>query len=164
MSQGSVGPKLDVAVAVAAVGALGWFGWKLLDGPGHKEIAPAATSADARDHAAGPLEKSEGADPKAPADGATRAVEAPPPPTPAPREAAMPASYRKALSGVRGRLVDAEAKPVAGLPVELLDLLPSSFMGDYAAVFAGTPPKFPDLTVAKGTSGADGVFTLEGTH
>ena len=162
MSQGSSGPKLVAAIAVAAIGTLGWFGWKWIDGPEHHDATPAAASGDAA-RATGPAEKAEGAEAKAPVTTATRDVEAPPPPL-LPLESAMPASYRKALSGVRGRLVEADGKPVAGLPVELLDMLPSAFMGDYASVFAGTPPKFPDLTVAKGKSGDDGVFVLEGAH
>jgi hypothetical protein len=76
----------------------------------------------------------------------------------------MPASYRKALSGVRGRLVEADGKPAAGIPVELLEMLPSAFVGDYGSLFAGATPKFPELTVAKGKSGDDGVFVLEGTR
>jgi hypothetical protein len=162
MSKGSSGPKLVAAVAVAAIGTLGWFGWKWIDGPERHDAKPAIASGGAA-RATAPAEKAEGAEAKAPTTTATRAVEAPPPPPP-PLESAMPASYRKALSGVRGRLVDADGKPVAGLGVELLEMLPSSFMGDYASVFSGAPPKFPELTVAKGKSGDDGVFVLEGTH
>jgi len=162
MSQGSSGPKLVAAVAIAAIGTLGWFGWKWIDGPEHHDATPAGASGDAA-RATGPAEKAEGAEAKAPVTTATRDVEAPPPPPP-PLESAMPASYRKALSGVRGRIVEADGKPVAGLPVELLEMLPSAFVGDYGSLFAGAPPKFPELTVAKGKSGDDGVFVLEGTH
>src|SRR6185295_13948309 len=88
----------------------------------------------------------------------------PPPPVAQPMATAMPASYRKALSGVRGRLVEVDGKPVAGLDVELVEITPGAVLGDMAAVFSGTPPTFPDVTVAKGRSGDDGVFTLEGTH
>src|SRR6185369_9961006 len=162
MSKGSSGPKLVAAVAVAAIGTLGWFGWKWIDGPEHHDATPAVASGDAA-RAAAPADKAEGAEAKAPTTTATRAVEAPPPPPP-PLESAMPASYRKALSGVRGRLVEADGKPAAGLPVELLEMLPSAFVGDYGSLFAGASPKFPELTVAKGKSGDDGVFVLEGTH
>src|SRR5262249_46372842 len=149
MSQGSHGPKLVAAAVVAAIGAVGWFGWKLLEGPARHDGAPAAASGETPKRPADPLEKTEGAGAKAPSATAARDAESIPPPPPAPVESAMPASYRKALSGVRGRIVEADGKPVAGLAVELLELLPSAFMGDYGSVFAGTPPKFPDLTVAK---------------
>jgi hypothetical protein len=162
MEKGSHVPKFVAAVAVAAIGAAGWFGWKWIDGPAHHDATPVEATSDAPRH--DPLPAAEGAEAKTPT--ATRDAESlPAPPTAAAAvESAMPASYRKALSGVRGRLVDADGKPVAGLQVELLELLPSALMGDYSSLFAGVAPKFPELSVAKGRSGDDGVFTLEGTH
>jgi protocatechuate 3,4-dioxygenase beta subunit len=97
---------------------------------------------------------------------ATRRVEAPnlpaaePPPT-----TPMPASYRKALSGVHGRLVEEDGKPVPGLEVELLELVGNSMVGDFEHAFAAdakTKYTMPELTVARGRSGEDGVFQLDG--
>src|SRR5262245_12964938 len=117
MSKGSHVPKLFAALGIAALGGLGWFGWKLLGGPAPHDPAPAA-SGEAKPGPADLGEKAENAESKAPSATATRDVEAIAPPPPPPVEAAMPASYRKALSGVRGRLVEADGKPVGGIPVE----------------------------------------------
>jgi len=154
---------LVAAAVVVVLGGLSWLAWTLLLVTPYGETTSAAGSTK---RAAPPV-----AAPAAPVESAksfdataTRAAETIAPPLAAPVEVEMPVSYRKALSGVRGRLVEEDGKPVAGLEVELLELRPSLMLGDFASVFAGTPPKFPDLAVAKAKSGEDGTFTLNGTH
>jgi hypothetical protein len=155
---------LVAGAIVVVLGGLSWLAWTLLFSAPHGGLPPAGPKAESLAPKTTTAPAPVAAEP--PADStATRAAEAmPPAPPPPPAEAEMPAAYRKALSGVRGRIVEEDGKPVAGLEVELLDLLPSRVLGDYAAVFSGATPKFPELVVAKGRSGDDGTFVLEGTH
>ncbi len=53
MSKGAQGPKLVAAAAVVALGTLGWFGWKLLEGPALRDADKTSSPrAGARESAA----------------------------------------------------------------------------------------------------------------
>jgi hypothetical protein len=154
---------LAAAAIVVVIGGLAWLAWTLLFATPPGGAVPSSPANGVIASQATALPAPAAVEPTTDAT-ATRAAETIAPPPPAPVEAEMPASYRRALSGVRGRIVEEDGRPVAGLPVELLDLLPSRVLGDFASVFGGTALKFPDLSVAKGRSGEDGTFVLEGTH
>lgn len=155
---------LVAAAIVVVLGGLSWLAWTLLfstpPAPTLPSVAAAGAPATKPAPLAAPAEAEKSSDATA-----TRAAEAiAPPPPPAPLVAEMPASYRKALSGVRGRLVEDDGKPVGGLEVELLEFNPAQFLGDFGSVFSGAPPKFPDLALEKTRAEADGTFALHGTH
>jgi hypothetical protein len=150
------------ALAVAALAvfaAVGWLVWQLffVEAP-RNDVAPLTTA-----HAA---ESATSADPSdaAPSTRAERTEDAKPalPRAEPPAAAPMPESYRRALSGLRGRLVEEDGKPIPGLRVELLELLGSMLLGDFEHALTDAASGPPDLVVAKGVSDADGVFELQG--
>ncbi|MSR48394.1 MAG: carboxypeptidase regulatory-like domain-containing protein, partial [Planctomycetes bacterium] len=76
--------------------------------------------------------------------------------------ASIPESYRHALSGVRGRLVEEDGRPIGNLKVELLEFAFGGFFGDLASSLGGGPHAIPDLALAEGVSDEAGRFELRG--
>lgn len=88
---------------------------------------------------------------------------APPEPTEAAVDAGPPASYRRALSGVVGRLVQANGRPAASLPVTLVELHAGSLLSDRGVVFEAKPRVLP-FEVGSTETDAEGRFRFEGAH
>jgi len=88
---------------------------------------------------------------------AARAAAPAGPPEPAATE--MPESYRKALGGFTGRLLEPDNTPVVGLPVSAVEFEPSDFLLESAVLLdeAHAPPA---LESARTLTDADGRFTL----
>ncbi len=147
-------------VLLAVLGALGWLAW-ILVGPGATVDQPvleaaandrgaAETPSLAPETAPGaPVERSE----------AERVAPAIPPPPPS---APMPASYRKALAGVKGRLVEEDGRPIPRLKVELLQIEFGGLFGDFETAFGPEPLATPPLSIGDGVSDEQGVFELQG--
>src|SRR5688572_9202537 len=146
---------------LAVVASLGFVAWKLL-GSDPSTTTPVVV-------ASGAAESALAVPAPAPATEDVRrlAVERreaePLEPAPAPdARVPVPESYRKALSGLRGRLVEEDGKPVPGMKVELLELAAGGVLGDVAAAFGPTPIVFPEIVLGHDVSDADGVFRLDG--
>ncbi|MCC7171862.1 MAG: carboxypeptidase regulatory-like domain-containing protein, partial [Planctomycetes bacterium] len=75
----------------------------------------------------------------------------------APESARIPDSYRKSLSGIRGRLVSRGGAPAARREVTLLEIVP----GDFVAV-AGAMAEAPRVAIDAVHTDEDGRFTLRG--
>ncbi|MBM4015822.1 MAG: carboxypeptidase regulatory-like domain-containing protein [Planctomycetes bacterium] len=73
----------------------------------------------------------------------------------------MPASYRAALGGFTGRLLEPDLTPVAELPVSAVEFEPSRFLLD-SAVLLDEAHAPPPLESARSRTDADGRFTLAG--
>lgn len=78
-------------------------------------------------------------------------------------EDAFPTSYLASLSGVTGRLVEADGTPVAGERVVLVEARPGELLADLELAF-GEATFRPRLEAARGETEADGTFTLVGAH
>src|SRR5688572_15015899 len=78
---------------------------------------------------------------------------------PEPASVEMPASYRKALGGFTGRLLEPDNTPVVGLPVSAVEFDPSDFLLESAVLLdeAHAPPA---LESARTQTDADGRFVL----
>lgn len=152
MKRGIVFGGLAAAAAVAAVllvlFALGFFD---PDAP-----APAPREETAVET---PRATHEPADPRG--RGASRDV-AIEPSSAAPSAAAMPEPYRKALSGVTGRVVEADGKPLAGFAVTLVEIRFGPILSSLGESFdAGGAPE-PAFEIDETLTGEDGRFLLGG--
>jgi len=148
---------LPAAALVAAAAGAGWLSWWFLREEAD-EVAPAAAAAGhgrldgaAAPAAVEPLAAAERREAESPRAAAT------PGPT-----ATAPESYRRALSGIRGRLVEEDGTPAAGLAVELLELAMGRILGDWDSALGARPPQVPAPVCARGSSGEDGRFELHG--
>jgi len=84
-----------------------------------------------------------------------------PPPAPArPAGPAMPESYARALSGVAGRVVEADGRPIGGLEVTLVELRLASFFPSLSESFEDSIPK-AIVEIDGTTTGDDGRFLLK---
>jgi len=149
--------KLLAFLALALILGLAWVAREAFTGKSPRAVEPAPMAAPA---------------PEVPADepelGAAPALDAPALAAPAPvrevvAEAPVAADpYTAALSGVIGRLVDADGKPVPGLEVVLLEL--SLQEAQAAMTLPGRGFEMPDPAVARAVSDAEGRFRLGGAR
>jgi acyl-CoA synthetase (AMP-forming)/AMP-acid ligase II len=149
---------LALLVLLAVLGGGAW--WMLRDhGSAPLPEHPAASAK----HDSAPAVPAEATNVPAPA--AERAVEKLTPIGAAPEaERARPApeSYVKALSGVRGRLVELDGTPIAGTKVELYEVKMEPVLSNVADYFNALPEDLGRLDVSASKSGEDGVFHLDG--
>lgn len=75
-----------------------------------------------------------------------------------------PESFTRELSGLHGRLVEADGTPVPNLKVELLQLELDLVMASFEGGFADPPKRFTEPIVATTKARADGVFELHGVQ
>ena len=78
-------------------------------------------------------------------------------------ESDMPASYRNALGGFRGRVLETNGSPVAGMEVTLLGADFHDMIPDVERILEGGDYAFAPKTV-NAVTGDDGVFLLAGVH
>ncbi len=71
-----------------------------------------------------------------------------------------PETFTRELSGLHGRLVEADGQPVANLKVDLLHLEIDLVMASFEGGFSDPPKHFREPIVATTTSNADGTFEL----
>ena len=74
-----------------------------------------------------------------------------------PPETPMPESYRKSLGRIRGRVVEADGTPVAGLMVDIYGISALELLQDTSAFMTDKPPEFSFRTGSVKT-GEDGTF------
>jgi len=152
---------VGVLALLALVAVLGGVAWWMLHGHGGAPLPenprPAAP-AKAHEPAA--------AESAAAETGLTveRAVEklAPAAAPDAQRARPAPESYVKALSGIRGRLVEQDGTPIAGTKVELYELKLEPVLSSAADYFNALPEDLGRFDVSASKSGEDGVFHLDG--
>ena len=149
-----------VLALLALVAVLGGIAWWMLRGGGGAPLPESPRSA-------APAQAHEPAAPESAAEkGLTveRAVErlAPAPVPDVQPTRPAPESYVKALSGVRGRLVEQDGTPIAGTKVELYEVKLEPVLSSAADYFNAFPEDLGRFDVSASKSGEDGVFHLDG--
>jgi len=151
--------RSGVVLLVAALGLVGGFAWWLLrdgaglDGPPRIEAPRSST----------PTELPAPVD--APAIAPTREADAVPAPAPAAAANVLttrppPESFTRELSGLRGRLVEEDGTPVAGLPLELLRINVDAVIAAADGGFREMPRELSDPIVGRAESAVDGTFKI----
>ena len=76
-----------------------------------------------------------------------------------------PESYRRALSGVRGRIVEPDGTPVAGISLELIELRIIDWLGVAGPTDRAEGSRvMPPLTASRTRTASDGTFHLGRAH
>lgn len=141
---------VPLALLLALAAALFLFFAPAEDTPLQPEVAPpaapevAAEAAPELDVAPLPVAGAERVE--------SRAVKAAPPLELPAALAAAPLLYRDNLAGVRGRVVEADGTPVAGIGLELFGAAPSDFFVDPDVLFSGAAP---EVAAARGATRSD---------
>lgn len=148
--------KIGIAAALTAVlmGSMIYF-WQLKSEGG---VGGPASSAVIAAEGAGPG-SGNGTDTDAVADTALESI------APGGGAERMPAAYRRALGGFRGRVIDDAGAPVKDRPVRLTGVRVADFFKGYDLVAGVTdePPKL-DLKTSRALTDGEGVFLFHDIH